>query len=177
MSLTPILLADYDSQWPELFEREAARIRTALGSWALLTEHVGSTSVPGLAAKPIIDILLAVRDSADEAAYVPALESAGYKFHLREPDWFEHRLFKGPDTTINLHVFSSGCEEIDRMLLFRDWLRTNAADRNLYLSVKRALVQKDWGRVQDYADAKTDVVREILARASQQRGFRTNSAL
>ena len=89
-----------------------------------LLEHAGSTSVPGLAAKPRIDIMLAVPDSADEPSYVPALEAAGYVLRIREPDWYEHRVFKGPDTDVNLHVFSAGCPEIARMLLFRDWLRT-----------------------------------------------------
>src|SRR5213593_4704989 len=125
----PIELVDYDPAWPGLFAREAERIRAALGDRAVLVEHTGSTSVPGLAAKPIIDITLAVSDSADEDAYAPALEAAGYVLRIREPDWYEHRVFKGPDTNVNVHVFSQGCTEIDRMLLFRDWLRTNASDR------------------------------------------------
>src|SRR5881628_765423 len=116
-----ILIVDYDPHWLELFAREAERIRSVLGGGALQIEHGGSTSVPGLAAKPIIDLLLVVADSAEEDAYAPALEAAGYVLRIREPGWYEHRLFKGPDTDINLHVFSSGCPEIDRMLLFRDW--------------------------------------------------------
>jgi hypothetical protein len=109
----PITLADYDQGWPTLFAREAARIRAALGGRAVQIEHVGSTSVPGPAAKPIVDILLAVPDSSDEPAYVPALAAAGYVLRIREPDWFEHRLFKGPGTDINLHVFTAGAAEID----------------------------------------------------------------
>jgi GrpB-like predicted nucleotidyltransferase (UPF0157 family) len=127
----PIALAEYDPEWLRLFEREAARIMTALGEGALQIEHVGSTSVPGLAAKPIIDIILVVADSANEQEYVPPLEAAGYVLRIREPDWFEHRVFKGPDTNINMHVFSRGCDEIQRMLAFRDWLRRNDADRGL----------------------------------------------
>ena len=96
----PITLVEYDSSWPELFEQESNRIHSVLGSKALQIEHVGSTSVPGLCAKPIIDILLVVKDSADESSYVPVLEAAGYVLQIREPDWFEHRLFKGPDTDI-----------------------------------------------------------------------------
>jgi GrpB-like predicted nucleotidyltransferase (UPF0157 family) len=161
----PILLADYDPTWPELFEREAARIRAALGEAALRIEHVGSTSVPGLAAKPIIDIVLVVAESANEQAYVPPLEAAGYVLRIREPQWFEHRVFKGPDTNVNLHVFSSGCDEIERMVSFRDWLRRNDADRDLYERSKRDLAQKTWRYVQNYADAKTAVVEEIVARA------------
>src|SRR6266545_1198006 len=139
---------------------------------ALEIEHAGSTSVPGLAAKPVIDIVLVVRDSADEAAYVPQLEAAGYVLRIREPDWFEHRLLKGPDTNVNIHVFSPGCAEVERMLLFRDWLRRNEADHDLYERAKRELAQKQWNYVQDYADAKSAVVEEILARArrSQDQG-------
>jgi GrpB-like predicted nucleotidyltransferase (UPF0157 family) len=160
-----ITLADYDTAWPALFAREAERIRDVLGESAVLIEHAGSTSVPGLAAKPIIDIVLAVPDSADEQAYVPPLEAAGYILRAREPGWFEHRMFKGPDTDINLHVFSVGASEIGRMLLFRDWLRANDADRELYLQVKRDLARRTWRHVQHYADAKTTIVQEIIARA------------
>ena len=161
----PIHIVDYDPEWPRLFEREAGRIRAALGDRALLLEHAGSTSVPGLAAKPRIDIVLAIANSADEPSYVPALEAAGYVLRIREPDWYEHRVFKGPDTDVNLHVFSQGCPEIDRMLLFRDWLRSNAPDRQLYERTKRELARKNWKYTQNYADAKTAVVEEILARA------------
>ena len=164
-SSSPILLVDYDPQWPELFGREADRIRAALGNRALQIEHVGSTSVPGLVAKPIIDALLVVNDSADEDSYVPPLEAAGYLLRIRETDWYEHRMFQGPDTGINLHAFSSGCPEIERMLAFRDWLRSNAADRDLYARTKLALAQEEWKYVQNYADAKTAVIEEIIARA------------
>lgn len=168
----PITLAEYDSAWPVLYEREAARIRAALADRALLIEHVGSTSVPGLAAKPHIDVLLAVADSSDEASYVPALEDAGYVLHIREPGWHEHRNFRGLETELNLHVFSEGCVEIERMLRFRDHLRRNKTDRLLYERTKRELAQRTWKYGQHYADAKTTIVEEILARAdtAQQRG-------
>jgi GrpB-like predicted nucleotidyltransferase (UPF0157 family) len=148
-----------------LYERDEARIRGILGDRVIRVEHAGSTSVPGLPAKPIVDIVLEVPDSADEPTYVPDLEAAGYVLRIREPEWFEHRLFKGPDTNINLHVFTAGCAETDRMLLLRDWLRTNAADRELYAAAKRELAARDWKYVQQYADAKTDVVAGIISRA------------
>jgi GrpB-like predicted nucleotidyltransferase (UPF0157 family) len=163
--LGPVELVDYDPAWPELFRREAERIRAVLGERVVLLEHTGSTSVPGLAAKPIIDLTLVVADSADEDAYLPTLEAAGYVLRIREPDWYEHRLFKGPDTNVNLHVFSVACPEIDRMLRFRDRLREHEADRELYERTKRWLAAKEWKYVQDYADAKTAVVEEILARS------------
>jgi L-asparaginase II/GrpB-like predicted nucleotidyltransferase (UPF0157 family) len=161
----PIEIREYDPEWPRLYEREEARIRAILGDRVVRIEHAGSTSVPTLPAKPIIDIVLEVPDSADEAAYVPDLEAAGYPLTIREPEWFEHRVFKGPDTNVNLHVFTAGCEETDRMLRFRDRLRENAAERDRYAAAKRELAGKDWTYVQQYADAKTAVVHEIMARA------------
>jgi GrpB-like predicted nucleotidyltransferase (UPF0157 family) len=165
----PVHLAEYDPAWPGLFEREAARVRAALGDAALRLEHVGSTSVPGLAAKPIIDMLLVVADSAREEAYVPPLERAGYVLRIREPHWFEHRLFNGPDTDVGLHVFSLGCPEVDRMLAFRDRLRAHPEELALYERTKRELARRVWRHVQNYADAKTGVVEGILARAGGER--------
>jgi GrpB-like predicted nucleotidyltransferase (UPF0157 family) len=162
---TPIEIADYDPEWPALFERERARIESALGDRAQVIEHVGSTSVPGLAAKPRIDMLLVVQNSGNEPAYAPDLESAGYTLRIREPHWHEHRVFKGPDTDVNLHIFSPGCVEIERMLSFRDWLRSHPEDRQLYEHTKRDLANQPWEFTQNYADAKTAVVEEIIARA------------
>jgi GrpB-like predicted nucleotidyltransferase (UPF0157 family) len=161
----PIYLAEYDPEWPRLYAREAERIRAALGDRVRLLEHAGSTAVPGLAAKPRIDIVLAVPDSADETAYLPALRAVGYTLAIREPEWFEHRVCKGPDTDVNLHIFSDGCDEIARMLRFRDWLRTHDDDRQLYERTKRELAARTWRYTQHYADAKSVVVRAILARA------------
>jgi GrpB-like predicted nucleotidyltransferase (UPF0157 family) len=165
----PVEIVAYDPAWPEQFQREAVRIRSALGSRALRIEHAGSTSVPGLAAKPVIDTILVVSDSSAEDTYLPELRNAGYVLLIREPHWHEHRMFQGPDTETNLHVFSLGCPEIERMLLFRDHLRSHAADRELYQRTKLALAQKDWESVQRYADAKTDIVDQIVARARIQK--------
>lgn len=158
----PITLVAYDPDWPRLFGREAERLRSVLGDVALRIEHVGSTSVPGLTAKPIVDVLLVVPDSADEPCYLPRLQAAGYVLRIREPDWFEHRLVKGPDTDVNLHVFSAGAAEVERMLRFRDRLRADDAARERYARTKHALARRTWRHVQDYADAKTAVIDEIL---------------
>jgi len=161
----PVELAEYDPEWPALYALEEARIRAALGDRVVLVEHAGSTSVPGLPAKPVIDIILEVADTTDEDAYVPPLEAAGYVLRIREPDWFEHRLLKGVDPSVNLHVFPAGCTETERMLRFRDHLRANDGDRELYLRTKRELGAKTWEHVQHYADAKSEVVEQILTRA------------
>ena len=166
-----ISIENYDSSWPELFEHEADRIRTALAGRVLAVEHVGSTSVPGLAAKPVIDVLLVVADSSDESSYAPALEAAGYTLKFRELDWFEHRLFRSGDPEVNLHVLSQECPEIGRMLLFRDWLRSNPEDRDRYAAAKLALAMREWKTVDEYAQAKTGMVQEILARGQETRGI------
>lgn len=158
-----IVIVDYDPRWPERYAIEAKKIRAALGSKIVRLEHAGSTSVPGLAAKPIIDIVLEVADSSDEPAYAPALEAAGYALRIREPDWHQHRMFKGED--LHLHVYSKGCPEADRVLLFRDWLSAHPEDRGLYERTKRELAKREWKHGQYYADAKTDVISEILGRA------------
>ncbi len=161
-----IHLAEYDPRWNSDYSKLASRVHAALADGVIALEHVGSTSVPGLAAKPIIDMLLTVRDSRDESSYVPALSKRGFTLKIREPDWFEHRVLKSSDIEANLHVFSAGCEEIDRMLMFRDLLRTNEADRGRYERVKRELATREWPSVQEYADAKADIVRSILAGSS-----------
>lgn len=162
----PIKLAEYDPSWVEQFAREEIRIRTALGSRAVGVHHVGSTSVPGLAAKPVVDIVLLVGDSADESAYVPQLEAAGYVLHLREPDWWEHRLLKDHNPDVQIHVFTVGSSEVERMLLFRDRLRSHIEERDLYERTKRELAARQWVYIQDYADAKSSVVEGIIARAN-----------
>ncbi|MDX1417617.1 MAG: GrpB family protein [Candidatus Promineifilaceae bacterium] len=160
-----VYLAPYDAQWPHLFAQLKDRVQEALGQNVLLLEHVGSTAVPGLAAKPIIDMVLAVADSSDEAAYVDALAKEGFVLRIREPDWCEHRLFKYGEPKANLHVFSKGCAEIERMLLFRDWLRAHDDERLLYEKTKRELAARTWQHTQAYAEAKTEVIKQILARA------------
>jgi GrpB-like predicted nucleotidyltransferase (UPF0157 family) len=163
----PITFVEYDPAWPALYAREEARIRSILGERVLRIEHTGSTSVPGLAAKPVIDITMIVADVTDEDTYARDLEAGGYAIRIREnePEWYDHRVFKGPDTNVNLHVFSAGCVELERMVGFRDWLRTHDDDRELYERTKRELLTRDWAYVQNYADAKTEVVEAIVARA------------
>lgn len=159
--VTNVNIVDYDPRWPEMFTREAAQIKDALGERALRIEHVGSTSVPGLAAKPVIDIALTVPNSADEANYLQDLHDAGYVLYVREPEWFEHRLLKSANEDVNLHVFTCGANEVDRMVAFRDHLRNNESDRQNYEQVKRTLAQRRWRTIDDYAEAKNEIVRRI----------------
>jgi GrpB-like predicted nucleotidyltransferase (UPF0157 family) len=163
-----IILTDYDSTWPLRFKEIERIIRKVLGDMILLLEHVGSTSVPGLSAKPIIDIVLEIQNSTKESNYVPALESKEFKLRIREPDWYEHRLLKITDA--NLHVFSANCMETERMLKFRDWLRSNPDDKMLYQTKKVELSKKVWKYRQNYADAKTAVIQEILAKVDSCEG-------
>ena len=163
----PVLLVEPDPQWPATAAGQVDDNKRVHGDGAQLVEHAGSTSVPGLAAKPLIDLVLAVPDPTDEAAYVPALEELGYQLRVREPDWHQHRLLRLTDPVVNLHVFELGSVEIDRMLVFRDHLRTDPDDRALYERTKRGLARQTWEFVQQYADAKSGVVEQILARAAR----------
>jgi len=165
-----IVLAEYDDAWPTRFEVLADRVRGALGDRVRRLEHIGSTSVPGLAAKPLIDMLLIVDNVEDEAAFVAPLEAAGFELRVREPD---HRMFRTPQRDVHLHVYATGRAEERDYLDLRDWLRVSRDDRILYATVKRRLAQQQWADMNDYADAKTDVVRDILTRA---RSWRAASA-
>ena len=160
-----IKLVEYDRVWPEKFETHAKIIAGTLGSSALRIEHIGSTSVPGLAAKPIIDILLVVKDSADESVYLSQLESAGYVLRVREPDWNEHRMFRTPERDVHVHIYSAGCKEIERNLTFRDRLRRNTDDRRRYEQTKRELAAREWPNMDAYAEAKTETIESIIAAA------------
>jgi GrpB-like predicted nucleotidyltransferase (UPF0157 family) len=161
-----IEIVDYDPDWPRRFSHESSRIHAALAGGERRIEHIGSTAVPGLAAKPIVDVLLVVEDAAAEGTYLPALEAAGYVLRVREPDFFEHRMLRTPVKDVHVHVFPPDSPEIGRYLLLRDRLRTHPADRDLYARTKRRLASRSWPTVQHYAEAKTDVIEAIIARAA-----------
>lgn len=160
----PIVIVDPDPAWPSWFEDKAAHIRELLGDLVIRIEHVGSTSVPGLPAKPIIDIDLHVADSAAEDTYVPLLEQSGYRLVLREPWWNGHRMLIGPDGSCNLHVFPAGAPEPLRHLLFRDWLRSHPDDRDLYAATKRELAASTTENPEAYNLAKNTVIDDIYTR-------------
>jgi GrpB-like predicted nucleotidyltransferase (UPF0157 family) len=157
-----ITVVDYDDRWPRHFVRIAEQIRRALGRKALTIEHIGSTAVPGLPAKPIIDVLLTVAEVHDETAYVPELESIGFAMRVREP---EHRMLRTPARNVHLHVYEANRPEVRNYLELRDWLRVDADDRARYAAEKRHLAQRQWRDMNDYADAKTEVINDILTSA------------
>jgi GrpB-like predicted nucleotidyltransferase (UPF0157 family) len=167
-------VVEADPGWPGMFEVVAKRIRSALGGAALTVEHVGSTAVPGLAAKPVIDIDLVVADSADEPAWLPALEAAGFTLVIREPWWHEHRCLVAEDPRSNVHVFSPEAPEPIRHVIFRDWLRNHPEDLARYRDAKLAAssaANAAGEHVMDYNARKQPVVREIYDRAFRAGGL------
>ena len=158
-----ITIVDYDPNWPIIFESLKKDIDYALKDIPHQVDHVGSTSVPGLCAKPIIDMVLTISNPKTEDAYVPLLQGLGYRLRIREDDWYDHRMLKLNQPQVNLHVFGFNCPEVKRMLDFRDWLTTHPDDMALYGSTKRRLATQSFEYVQDYADAKSDVVSTIFS--------------
>ena len=157
----PVEVVPYDATWPALYDAVAARVRAALGDRVLVLEHVGSTSVPGLAAKPVIDVNLVVADSGDEATYVPDLEAAGFVLRIREPEWEQHRVLALEEPKTNLHVWSPGSTEPARTRMFRDWLRGHPEDREAYGTLKTELAAREFAEVMDYNNHKAGLVYDI----------------
>ena len=157
-----IVVVPYRQEWPETFGRHRGRIAAALGAVAVGIDHIGSTAVPGLAAKPIVDILLVVADSADEDSYLPVLERAGYELRVREPGFEEHRMFRTPERDVHVHVLSAGSPEIERYLRLRDALRAAPFLRARYQALKQALAAQDWRDMNAYAQAKSGMIETII---------------
>jgi GrpB-like predicted nucleotidyltransferase (UPF0157 family) len=162
---SPITISPYDPEWPARYDREEKRIRGALGDRVVAVAHVGSTAVPGLAAKDRLDIDLIVADPAAEDAYVPDLAVAGYALRTREPHWYGHRCLWTADHDVNLHVFGPDCDEYLRHLVLRDWLRTHPEEREAYAAAKRAAAAAHPLSMSAYVQAKADVIVAMLRRA------------
>ena len=156
-----VVLTPYDPSWPTRYEAQQQRLVAALGAKARRIEHIGSTSVPGLVAKPVIDVLLVVDDAQDEASYLGPLEASGYLLRVREPG---HRMLRTPDLGVHVHVLSEGDPAVDAYLALRDQLRVSKNDRDRYAATKRELATRLWPTMDHYAAAKSDVIREILDR-------------
>jgi GrpB-like predicted nucleotidyltransferase (UPF0157 family) len=159
-----IVIEDYDPAWAGRFAAARALLDQALGGLIIAIEHVGSTSVPGLPAKPIIDIDLLIEDTADESRYVPALEARGYRLVLREPWWYGHRMLVSPAEDVHLHMWPQDAPEPIRHRLFRDWLLSHPEDRDLYAATKRRLARDTVDQPGDYNLAKNDVIDDIYVR-------------
>ncbi|RAO47200.1 Dephospho-CoA kinase [Micromonospora saelicesensis] len=159
-----VVIEEYDGAWAQRFIAVRSSLTEALGGLIIRVEHVGSTAVPGLAAKPVIDVDLVIEDTADESGYLPALQRLGYRLVLREPWWHGHRMLLSPAEDVNLHVWPQGAPEPVRHLLFRDWLRSHPHDRERYAATKRRLARDTAHRPRDYSLAKNDVIDEIYAR-------------
>jgi GrpB-like predicted nucleotidyltransferase (UPF0157 family) len=159
----PIVIVSHRPEWAARFALERDRIVTALGAAAVRVEHVGSTSVPGLGAKPIVDVQVAVPDIGDDESFVPGLVGAGYVVRMRHPG--EHWMFRTPEQDVHIHVCGAGGDWEYRHLLFRDWLRHDPADRAAYEAAKRALAVVDWPSTQHYSAAKSGIIAEITERA------------
>lgn len=170
-----IVVAPYDPAWPVLYAELARRIEDALGPAALDIEHVGSTAVPGLAAKPVIDIDVTVADPADEDAHAPRLAALGYDLTVREPTWHAHRCLRLASPRVNLHVFGPNCPETIRHRLFRDWLREHPDDRERYARAKRAAIPGS-DTVEEYNLRKQSVIREIYDRVFRAAGLLPGAA-
>jgi GrpB-like predicted nucleotidyltransferase (UPF0157 family) len=158
----PIEIVAYDPAWPERFAALRAPLLDALAGVAVRIEHVGSTSVPRLGAKPIIDIQVGAERPDDEALFVPLLAPLGYELRVREP---EHLMFRPAVRDVHLHIWKAGSEEERATLVFRDWLRRTPEDRDRYERLKRDLAERDWEDMDAYANAKTPLIMEMLARA------------
>lgn len=173
----PVLeVIPYQTQWPEIFASIKQQIITALGAKIVVAvHHVGSTSIPGLPAKSIIDIDLVVRDILNETEYVAPLESAGFKFLLREPHWHEHRFFYTyVPYAVNLHVWGPDSPEVVRHQIFRNRILGNEEDKALYVKAKMLAAEtigEKGGNMQDYNELKEDTIRKILNNAFRELGY------
>ena len=161
----PVEVVDYDPRWPKLFERMRKRLAKELGAAAVRIDHVGSTAVPGLAAKPVIDIQVSVPDVEDEGAYVAAIERCGQALRYREKG---HRYFRPPPgrkRTYQVHVCSAGSQWERDHLLFRDFLRAHADEARRYEAMKYDVAGHHRGDRIGYNDAKGPLIQELTAAA------------
>nr|WP_249418554.1 GrpB family protein [Citrobacter freundii] len=166
-----ISVVTYDPSWPEIYSELESKIKDILGSNLLRIDHVGSTAVPGLAAKPVIDIDVTVAEAANEEVYLLALEKLGYRLIVREPRFHGHRLFHYENPRVNLHVFTQDTPETARHLLFRDWLRQSEKDCKLYADAKFEAIKGCSFDIHKYHENKSKVVHDIYQRIFKHLGY------
>jgi GrpB-like predicted nucleotidyltransferase (UPF0157 family) len=165
-----VTIVEYDESWPARFEEEAARVTDALGPIALRVDHVGSTSVPGLAAKPIVDLQVSVASLQPMDAFREPLRAIGYEhFEWLNADGVDDYPYFAkppePPRAFHIHVAESGSFHERRHLAFRDWLRAHPEDAAEYERVKRNLAQREWPTMDEYANAKTAFIVTTTAKA------------
>ena len=159
-----IKVIPYSPDWPKRFEKEKQKIQAALGRYVEYIDHIGSTAVPGLSAKPIIDIQVSVADPDDESKLLLQMQKQGYVLRVREKG---RRMFRTPELDVHIHVCKVSSDWERRHLLFRDWLRHDSADRKAYQKLKERLAKEDWRTMNHYAGAKSDLIREITSHAEE----------
>jgi putative glutamine amidotransferase len=160
-----------DPSWPKRFEREAERLRGALGDLAVRIDHVGSTAVPGLAAKPIVDIQVSVSSVVPRTDYLEPIRALGYRWAI-DPWPGDHEFFsrdESGDRAYHVHVCAAGSRWERRHLAFRDWLRSHPDDAAAYEQLKRELAERHPRDTHGYTDSKTEFIREIESRAVNER--------
>jgi GrpB-like predicted nucleotidyltransferase (UPF0157 family) len=177
----PLVIVDYDTRWPKIYEIERARILKAIGSKVVSIEHVGSTAVPGLGAKPTIDILVGVRSLSDAEECIEPLRKIGYEYVPEyEAEIAERRYFrKGPSEVPNRHFHLHMVERISnfwqRHILFRDYLRTHPETAQQYYRLKKELAAKHGSNREAYTEAKTSFIESVVAKADSKKKINTNS--
>ena len=167
----PLELVPYDPEWSRIFERERTAIGAALGEDANDTQHIGSTSVPGLAAKPIVDITVIVDPLQPAMHYAPRLEAIGYTFGISGEDHMRQIYWKKEPYPVNLHVVQRGSVANLRHILLRDHLRVNLDAMREYEQLKRHNVEQFPWDVDRYVDGKTAFIEAIVETEARRRGI------
>lgn len=168
-----VSVVEYRPEWPRVFEDEKKVVEAALGGVAARVEHVGSTAVAGLAAKPVIDIMVGLEDFSTADSLVPKIQALGYEYVQKYEDVMPFRRFflkdRGGVRTHQIHMVGTDTEFWERTLLFRDYLRQNPGVAAAYAALKKELAQREWEHVNDYAGAKTEFIRGVEREARRAR--------
>ena len=166
-----VIIAEYSSTWPALFEQEKKILKRALGKNENIIEHMGSTSVVGLAAKPVIDIMIGLRDFSIAHNMVTKIEALGYEYISKYEDVMPFRCYlkkvaQGKDTH-HIHMVEIGGEFWERHLLFREHLREHPGSMKEYTTLKKKLAKEEWNNTNEYADAKTAFIKGVEQKARE----------
>lgn len=171
-----VSVVEYRPHWRQMFEDEKRRILTALGEAEALVEHIGSTAIEGLAAKPVIDIMIGLPDFSLADRLVTGIEALGYEYFKKYEDEMPFRRYFARDSngkrSHQIHMVEIGGEFWKRHLFFRDYLRRNPEAAKEYAALKKRLAEREWENVNEYADAKTEFIKSIERKAGGQESGR-----